>query len=453
MKRIARTARGALGSRFVRQSSILQLASLGTAASNVVGSVVLAHLLGARELGLFYIAGGMYALLWFFLNLGLAPVATMRIAGAVRGGDPRGTLPASMGAILRLGLALGVVAATIGATTWAFLPRSVAEALFDEDAGRVVACASLLTLGPLFEAPRNLCIAALQGERRMLALARVELGQEVGRLGFVVVGAILTRTAVGPALGLVAGHAVGALLSVDAYRRERREEGSILPPLLPCLWTRGASHVRVLKEGFKVGLVRNMDSLGFETVPTLLLGVLGNRTWVAYLRIAQRFGALLRILVQGINRTALPVLSELAHVKDVGGLRRTYWRASAMSGVMVTAGMVLTLPLLPLVIRELYPEGFREPVFHLVLVLSPGIAVASFSVANDIFYLVTQQMRVAILVSVLGLAVNFALMAACTLWRPEDGTAIGLSVACLWSLVHMGYAGTWLHRHAGASPG
>lgn len=452
MRRLARTARGALGSRFVRESSVLQVASLATAASNVAGSVLLAHLLGARELGLFYIAGGMYALLWFFLNLGLAPVATMRIAGAVRGGDPEGTLPGSIGVFLRLSLALAAVAIGVGVLTWSVVPEAWFARVFDEDSGRIMVCAALLTLGPLFEAPRNICIAALQGERRMLALARVELGQEFGRLGFVVVGAVLARDAVGPTLGLVAGNAVGAVLSMDAYRRERRAEGSILPPLLPCLFRGGVSHGRVLKEGVKVGLVRNMDSIGFETIPTLLLGAFGNRTWVAYLRIAQRFGALLRILVQGINRTALPVLSQLAHVKDVGGLRRTYWKASALSGGMVSLGMVVVLPLLPFVIHALYPPDFWEPVFLLVLILSPGIAVASFSVANDVFYLVTQQMRVAILVSALGLFVNSGLMWACTVRWPEEGTAIGLSIACLWSLVHMGYAGTWLHRHAPAAP-
>lgn len=448
MKRLAKTAKGALGSRFVRESSILQIASLATAGSNVVGSVVLAHLLGARELGLFYVAGAIYALLWFFLNLGLAPVTAMRIAGAVRTRDPEGTLPASIGVLLRLSLGLAAVAIGIGVVTWSVIPRAWFESVYDEDAARIVACAALLTLGPLFEAPRNLCIAALQGERRMLALARVELGQELGRLGFVVIGAILTRNALGPTLGLVAGNAVGALLSLDAYRRERKAEDSILPPLLPCLFRGGASHSEVLKEGVKIGLVRNMDSVGFETVPALLLSAFGNLTWVAYLRIAQRFGALLRILVQGINRTALPVLSQLAHVKDVAGLRRTYWKASALSGTTVTLGMALVLPLLPFVIHELYPEEFWEPVFLLVLILSPGIAIASFSVANDVFYLVTRQMNVAILVSAIGLVINVGLMYLCTITWPETGTAIGLSIACSWSLVHMAYAGTWLHRHA-----
>ena len=62
------------------------------------------------------------------------------------------------------------------------------------------------------------------------------------------------------------------------------------------------------------------------------------------------------------------------------------------------------------------------------------------------------KMRVAILVSALGLFVNSGLMWACTVRWPEEGTAIGLSIACLWSLVHMGYAGTWLRRHAPAAP-
>lgn len=421
------------------------------AASNVAGSVALAHILGARELSVYYLAISAYALVWTFLNLGLGPVAAMRIAGSVRSGNTE-QLAASVGVFLRLALMLGLVSCGIGLLTHAFAPPWLADRIFKADGVRVVGYAAILAIGPLFEAPRNICISALQGERRMLALSRVELGQEVARLGFVIMGALITGDALGPTLGLLAGTFFGALLAIDGYSRERRRKGSILPPLLTALRANGVGAGSAIKEGVKIGLVRNVHSLGVETIPSLLLGAFGNSVWVTYLRNAQRVGGMLRVLMLGINRTALPVFSQLAHVKDVPALRRSYWKVSSLSGVVTILGLAVALPLLPFAIRLLYPEEFWGPVYTLVLILSPGIAVASFSVANDVFYLVTQQMRVAVLISLGGLIVTTGVCATCVHFMPEIGAAVGLSIACLWSLVHMGYAGQWLRRHSSVEP-
>lgn len=446
MKRIRRAAQGALKSRFLKESTTLQMASLVTAGSNLIGSVVLAATLGARELSVFYLAVSVYALFWSFLNLGLAPVATMRIAGALRSGDKK-QLEATIGLFFRLSVALAIVAVVLATVSRWFVPEGFAERIFDYSGSRILLYASLLGIVPLFEAPRNLCVAALQGQRRMSALARIEVGQELCRVVCVIAGALVTWSALGPTIGFLAGNFCGCVLSLDAYRRERRSPGSILPPLGRAFMTRGASAGSALREGVKVGLVRNVDSLGVETIPTLLVGVFGNQVWATYLKIAQRFGGMLRVLMMGINRTALPALSELAHVKDVAGLRRAYWKASALSGITVCFGLALLLPVLPYVIGRLYSPDFHGPVFTLVLILSPGIAVASFAVANDVFYLVTQQMRTAIILSFLGFVFSTTAVFLCVVAMPKHGGAVGLSIACLWALVHMTYAGSWLHRH------
>ena len=448
MKRVGQRARGALKSRFLRESSTLQVASLFTAFSNIAGSVVLARVLGGPELGVFYLAISVYALVWSLLNLGLAPVATMKVAGAVRSGD-RDRLRSEIGLYLRLSGVLAFLALGLAAGSYLLPTEGLARGLFDLDGPRIFALAALLGIAPIFEAPRNLCVAGLLGERRMLPLARVEVGQELCRVGFVCAGAIMTGSALGAVLGQIAGNVCGCLLSVDAFERERRRADSILPSLRGALRSDAARAWPAIKEGAKVGLVRNVDQLGVQTIPSLLLGSVADKQWVAYFRIAQRFGAMLRLLMLGINRTALPALSQLAHVKDLSGLRRTYWRSSVLSGTVVTLGLAIALPLLPFVIRSLYTAEYHGPVFTLVLLLSPGIAITSFSVANDVFYLVTQQMRVAIVLSLVGFVYSVAVVAACLVRWPETGAAIGLSAACLWALVHMGYAGRWLHTHGG----
>ncbi|MDG1049308.1 MAG: hypothetical protein P8R46_03780, partial [Planctomycetota bacterium] len=318
---------------------------------------------------------------------------------------------------------------------------------FGLEGERIARLAGVLVLVPLLDVPRIVCSAALQGERRMAALARVDLGHELCRLILVVSGALYFGSAWGAVLGLLASSVCGSLLALDAYGRERQRHESCLPSLARAVRSRAIPARAALREGVQVGLVRNVDSLGVQTLPTLILGSLGDASWVAYLRIAQRMVSVARVIMQGINRTALPALSQLAGVKDVPGLRRTYWRASLLSGATITAGLLLALPLLPLVLPVLFPPDFVDPLWTMVLILTPGLCVVSFSVANDVFYLVTDQMGVAIKLSILGLLVNTTQVAFFAWWLPTIGVAIGLTVTCLWSLVHVAYAWSWFRRH------
>lgn len=436
------TVRRALGSRFLRESSTLQLGAFLVAGSNFVGAVVMTHVLGALELSLFYLGVSTYSLLWALLNLGLANIVTKRIAAAIRSGAEE-LIRGWMGVFLRLSLGLALLAFAAG---WWLFPLG-SDLAFGANGPQVAGLASALVLVPLLDVPRIVCSAALQGERRMSALARVDLGHELCRLVLVVSGALILGSAWGAVFGLLASSVCGSVLALDAYGRERRTEGSALPALLAAVGTRTVSAREALREGVQVGLVRNVDSLGVQTLPTIILGSLGDPRWVAYLRIAQRMVSVARVIMQGVNRTALPALSQLAGVRDVAGLRRTYWRASLLSGATITAGLLLTLPLLPFAIPRLFPPDFVDPLWTMVLILTPGLCVVSFSVANDVFYLVTDQMHVAIKLSLLGLVVNTAQVALFAWWLPTIGVAIGLTVTCLWSLVHLAYAWSWFRRH------
>ena len=86
MTRARRAAQGVLASRFLRESTTLQAASLIKAGCGLLSSVVLAVTLGALEQSVFYLATRAYALLWTLLNLGVGPIATMHIAKEARGG-------------------------------------------------------------------------------------------------------------------------------------------------------------------------------------------------------------------------------------------------------------------------------------------------------------------------------------------------------------------------------
>ncbi|QDV07152.1 Polysaccharide biosynthesis protein [Planctomycetes bacterium Poly30] len=433
--------RRTLGSGFFRQSTTLQGAAFVNAASNLAGTIALTNILGVGELAIFYLAVSAYSLLWSFMNLGLASVATSRIAANLQAGRKQRMI-GWVGILLRLSLALSVVAFLVGGLV---LPPAC-EAYFEENQIRIGELSVLLMLIPLLDVPRIAACSALQAERRMLALARVDIGQELCRLVLVLAGALAFGNAMGPVVGMLAASAAGSAIALDTFRRERKEPSSSLPRMGTAIRARSVPARLALREGIKVGLVRNIDSLGMTILPTLILGGVGDQKWVTYLRIAQRMITMARLFMQGINRTALPALSQLAGVKDLVGLRRLYWRASFYSGGAVTLGLLVFLPLLPYVIG-LFEESYAEPVWLLSLILAPGLAIVSFSVANDVFYLVTGQMRVAIVISMVGLFVNTTVITVLAHQFPRVGVAMGLTFTCLFSLVHVGYAWLWFRRN------
>lgn len=438
---------GLLRSRFLRDSSVLQVGSLFVSLGNFVGTIALTHVLGAEKQGEFYLAIAIYSFLWFSINLGLYAVTISQVAAATaRGSTPK--VAAWMAWATKASLALGALAALLA---WTALPPLVRGFLGADvrNAGHIALYAGLLAFSPLVELPRVVCCAGLEGTRRMLSLTRVENGQEATRVFLVVVGALVTDSPLGPVLGMLLASGLGSVFALDAYRRERRAESSSLPPVREVLRRmRDVPITHGLRLGLKMGLVRNVDAFGVQILPALVLGRFGSPQWVAYLRIAQRLVDVARLFMKGISRTALPVLSELAGVRDRRGLRRVYWRATLLSGITISAGLLCALPFVRSVVDAWFPRDYRGPVWTCFLILLPGTLVVSFSVANDTFYLVTNTLRVGILFSLLGLVVNTAVLALLTWRMPTVGAAYGLSFTFLWSLVHIAYAYTWFRRHA-----
>ncbi|MCP3918784.1 MAG: oligosaccharide flippase family protein [bacterium] len=435
---------GLLQSRFLRDSTTLQVGALFIAFGNFLGAVALTHVLGAQKQGQFYLAISVYSFFWFALNLGLYQVATSQVAAAVSRKN-LGKVSAWLAYYLKANFALGVLLLLLG---WTALPAVTGKLFGDADLGFL---AAVLACTPLVELPRVVACAGLQGTRRMLALAQVENGMEFVRIFLVVMGALLTNSATGPIVGMLIASGVGSVLAVEVYRREHRAHPELLPGLgeiLPRIREVPLTHG--LRLGIKYGLVRNIDAFGVQILPSLILGYFGTRAWVAYLRIAQRLVNVARMFMQGISRTALPTFSEIVGSRDLPRLRRAYWKATLLSGSLVSTGVLVTLPLVPLLIEAVFPRDYQDPVWTIVKILVPGVLVVSFSVANDTFYLVTNTLRVGILFSILGIFVNTAVVAVLTWLDPTVGAAWGLCFTFLWSLVHVAYAGLWLRRNAKA---
>ncbi|MDP6938671.1 MAG: hypothetical protein QF848_07530 [Planctomycetota bacterium] len=443
-----------MGSRFVRDSATLQAASMLNSLGSLACALALAHILGSLQQGEFYLAIATYSFLWFSVNLGLYPVATSQLAAAAaRGSDYKVAfwIAYLIKALLWMGVAFAVLAVAV-------LPW-VAEHVYHTPSlgwgaayGQpLIKAAALMALTPLLELPRSACCAAFQGTRRMVALAKVENGQECVRVFLVVAGAVITQDAVGPTVGMLLASCVGSVLAVDAYVRETRSGEAPLPSLRMVLGRfKEAPLFYGLRLGLRLGVTQNMHALGVNILPTMVLGFVGNTRWVAYMRLAQRIVDAVRTLMQGINRTALPYFSELVGLKDLRGLRRAYWRATLGSGALVSTGVVLIGFLVPSLV-EVFPSDYRDPVWTVFLILAPGVMVVSFSVANDTFYLVTDNLKVAIVFGAVQFAVHLTLLALLGHFYPKVGPSIALTVFFFSSVIHPAYAYFWFRRKAGGS--
>lgn len=432
-----------IGHKFARDAATLQVGAFLSAIGNFVSAVLLAHLLGAELQGKFYVATSLYAFLWFLVNQGLVQATVSQVAAA----NSRGQTDKMAGWtawLVKASVLFGLVLALLGFLT---LP-AFAESVLKTDR-QIGVWASWMALSPWLETPRTVVCAALQGTRRMLPFAQVENAQELIRVFLVCVGALVTQSPTGPVVGTLAASALGSVIALELYRRDRLQADSPLPsfaavraliPAMPLFYG--------FRLGLKLGIVRNLNALCMEIVPSLLIARFGTPEWVAYMRIAQRLIRIPVMFMQGISRTALPMFSELAGLRDMAGLRRAYFKASAVSGVVITTGVLLVLPFLPWLLARAFPRDYSAPVLTICLILVPGFIIMSFSIANDSFYLVTNTLRVAVRITVIGMVFSVTMLFLLARANPTTGVAWGLTINMACSLLHLSYATWYFRRHA-----
>jgi len=428
--------------KFLRDTLTLQTSSLFNALSNLASTACLAHLLGAKVQGQYYVAVSLYALLFFLLNQALYSATISQVAAAsARGLHEK--VAAWLGYLLKAYVLVGVLLVALGLLFLPWFARRIVHA--DLETAQL---AFWLTLTPFCELPRVVACAALQGTRRMVPLARIENGTELLRLFCVCLGALVTGSALGPVLGSLAAALLSSVIAIGVYGRVRVGVAG-LPG-----WRAILGHARDvplklgLPLGIKLGLLRSIDAVGTQALPILILQhVSGSTEAGTYLRIAQRLLSVPLLLMQGVSRNLLPVFSEIAGLKDMARFRMLFARTSLASGSLISLGVLCALPLVPWGVALFFPADYHVPVARMALILVPGFILMSFSIANDTFYLVTNRLRMGILLSTLAL-----LLSACVMWYVAwldrfYGVAWGLSFFYATTALHYFYQFCWFRQH------
>lgn len=410
-----------LKDKFWRDSVTLQIGSMINSAGNLLSAVALAHVLGAHEQGQFYVAIALYSLWFLLLNQGLSAATVAQVAAANARGI-RFKVAAWLAFLCKGYLLLALIVVAVG-----YLVLPLLGTVF-RASPQTSQWAFWLSFTPIVELPRIVVCAALQGTRSMKALAQTENTQESARAFLVIAGAVMTNSPVGAIVGTLCASAIGSIVAIEVYIVQQRLPNSPLPTVREILaQVRDVPLSAGLKMGVKMGLLRSIDALGLQVLPTLFMERWGASAWVAYLRIARTFMTVPLMFMQGVSRTVMPVMSELAGLKDMDRFRQFFVRASVYSGLIISSGILLSLVVLPFVLELLFPPSYREPVWTMCLILVPGFAAQSFCIANDVFYLVTNTLRVGVYISI-ALFVFCMPLIAFLAWKiPTTGVAIGMS--------------------------
>jgi O-antigen/teichoic acid export membrane protein len=428
--------------RFVRDAATLQVSGLLNQASQFVSSVGLAFLLGDHGFGQFITAVVLQALFYNLVNVGVVQATITQVAAAnVR--DSRVKLAGWLAFLVKTYLIFSGVLIGVG---WLVLPAAAEAWYGDRQLG---VWAWWLTFWPLIDTPRAVAQVAFQGTRRMLSLGQLDNGQELIRMFLVVLGAAITGSAEGAVLGEIASRILASYLALDMYRSARSDGAGWLPSFREVLRRVPEIPLRQgIRLGLRVGILKNGSTLFMTVFPRLLVGAFGGMSWVAYFHVAQRILGLPQMMMLGVSRTVLPALSELRGVRDLERFRRTFVRTTLIAGSLISAGILLALPLIRPVVRVFYGPEFADPVLTYAAILAVGLVPHAFAVGLEPFYILTDQMRASLSITFVGAAITIPLNFVLVEHFPRTGAAWGLSLYMSWVLVHFLYVATYFRTRA-----
>ncbi|MFT5283978.1 MAG: O-antigen/teichoic acid export membrane protein [Planctomycetota bacterium] len=432
--------KGLFANRFVRNAAALQVGAAFNSFGGFVSLLVLAYLLGAKLQGEYYTAVAMYAGLGLLVNIGVLQGTVNQLAGAVaRGLDQKVTewLAFLVKSYLLLGLLLPVIGwFALGPIGEFMVYLSGEEFAVGSDGYSPEQLAWFLTFTPLLEIPRQMVAAALQGTRRMVDLAQMENGQEFVRVFCVCAGALITFSPLGPVIGLMAGSAIGSVIALSIYSRARTDGGYNLPIFREVFAQFGRVKLaHGLPLCIRIGILRNIDSLAFNVFPQLVVRTFASSEWVTYFWASHRIMNVPLMLMQGISRTALPAMSELRGMKDMEMFRKQWLRVTIYGGGLISAGILIGLPLIPYVADRIFPPDYHEPISLLTKILAVGFVPSAFCIAIDTFFIVTGRIKVLMLVGVLGTPIYIVLTIVLCQFDPTTGAAWGYAFARLIPVV------------------
>ncbi len=341
--------------KFVRDTAILQVGTVVNMAAAILTSMIVFRGLMAEGYGLYKLAVALYGMLLTLNLTGLNLSIGVSLSKALAAAD-RAEVRDLMAFYVKVAASVAV-----GGLLLAFaLGPTVAVRLYGAPAvGRL---ARWLTFLLVFDPIHQLLALVLQGKRDMVRLTVLNATLALG-------GLLLTAAAVLSGHGaegvVVARILTSALLSTTAllyYRQRYTHIHPALPGLRALLCRVPAVPLRpYIGAGFSIALDKNVASL-FTLLPLQILGSLHGEAAAAYLGLAQSAIQLPAALFNAAMRNLGVKLPRDVGHGDYTGLRRNFWRVTAVLSVGAVGIYGLFTLAAPWLIPLLYDDEARPAV-------------------------------------------------------------------------------------------
>lgn len=387
-----------LGGRFAREVMTLQVGSLATLGIQLLTSVVIANILNAKPLGLYYLAGNVLDWVTTFVNLAVGQALITRLAAAHAQEDREESLRL-LAYYLKTGIVVSVLECALGLLAAEQLGTLIVGS------AEIGGLARVLFITPPFLMLFNMAVLALQSSRQISRLTLLENGALIGtsllNVAVILAGSGLTGLLVSVEVAQVLAAAAALLL----YR-------ATLPRMkaFPTLGeiARAAPGVpfrRYFAFSALVSVDKNFANF-LALAPTTLLGrFAGDTAEVAYFRVAFRLMSFLSIPLSPISRNLYAKLAELAArsgARELGpALLKVTLGAGAIS-IVSSAAMLIASPL----ILKIYRPEFG-PSQAVIYMLGIRFALLGFGVGLGPIYQVLDEMKLAIVTKVVPAAIMF----------------------------------------------
>lgn len=424
---------------FVRDTAVMQVASVVTAITYLATSVLIGRHLGHEELGRWVAARELFSMVFMTLSAGLVQVSVARYSRAV-GSQQRAERVQALAALFKLYL----VAALLVLLAGALLAPGFAEIQYGDREVGVIA-AILCTTG-LAEALKSVMVVSLQGTRWMADYARFEISINVVRLGLIATVVSLDFGLPGVMWAFVAHALVVSIWSLVVYARlQLGERENKPPPLREVLGAVSGASVRELfNTAYFLSIFKVMNTLiprmGNVIIPMAGITLAGSFGEGGHFFVAYVVAQALAELCASVNKALMPALGLKLGKTDVpfDQMGRLILRVTLISGTCMTLVAAASIPVMHSAFGLLWGEEFAQAAnFYPWLAL--GVGMTGFAVAVEPFYIYSGKMSFALRQNIVFGLLALAMIVTGAMTHGPKGVAVATGLCRCFGAFHLVY--------------
>lgn len=440
--------RRAKGKKFVRDTAVMQLASLMTVMAYAGTSVMISRHLGDEQVGRWGAARDMFSMVFMTLTSGLLQVSVARYAKAV-GAQRRDEATATLAALLKLFLICSLLVLLVG-VAWA--PAFAQAQYGDRQVGVIAAILCATGFGEALKSPM---VVALRGARAMGDYARFEIVINTVRLALIAVVVGLGFGLLGVMWAFVTHSVVVAVWSLVIFNRlQHSKEAHKPPPLKEILLAVPRASVRsLIGTAYFLSIFKVMHTmiprLGNVIIPMAGITLAGSFGEGGHFYVAGVAALALRMLCSAVTQTLMPALGLRLGGTDTPfeAMGHLIFKVTLVSGLCVSVVAAISIPVMNVAFDLVWGPEFAEAAGYYPW-LALGAVLTAFSVAIEPFYIYSGKMSLALRQNIVLFLVSVTMIVTAAVTYGPKGVAVATGLAPGLAVFHLVYIWWYFHRAA-----